>query len=113
MTWEIYLLSIIDNFRDVITAAIFLSVTAVLAWAWLIAISQDPESPGSLVKEMRPVLLAAICPALLLAALAITPTRKDIIESYVMVEGKQVLTAEKVEAVVERVDELVEKHLNQ
>ena len=107
--WSLYFLSIVDNGRGV--AVFVLCACAAAAFVALMVSSANFERAANetgrrIVKPfIKPV--AVICGVALLV-LVLLPTRRDVIESYLMLEGQEIVNTKTAEKVGDRVDKLLD-----
>ena len=109
----VWLLSIIDKIECLFPLGIIFG--CITSFVFLIArvgereLHKDP-TPTIVAKHMKPVMI--IC-AIIAIIGALVPSRRDLVESYLMIHGSKVVTAENAEkaidGTVKRIDKLIEK----
>jgi hypothetical protein len=109
----IWLLSISDKIECLFPMGFVFGVISIIVFAFAKACEiENPENPGpaALAKYMKLVLICCFTAGLVGM---LTPSRKSLVESYFMVHGSKVVTAENAEkaidGTVKRIDKLIEK----
>lgn len=113
---NLYLLSILNSINNTALVATLLTLISCIARA-MMAYEVAYNGPGG-VQDSRvagnKASLAVIRPhALVIVGLLlvnlITPSRKDLTEAYIMMEGRKVATAEGLTAAVQKLADIAEK----
>lgn len=117
---NVYWLSILEGINDAIHCSAF--IAGMISVVLLIAgVAMKIESIGCEgEKEMHQAgaklhkILCFSVPLIfiLIFAGAFVPTKRDIIEAYIMIEGKGIINAENADKAIKRVDEITERILD-
>jgi uncharacterized membrane-anchored protein len=116
MTWLIYLLSIIDSVSIFFGVSGFLTV--LVSGIWAIACLSDFTSYSTkMQEEKRPAFWKAIRVSkiagtvgiILMVIGVLVPDKRDLIQAYLMVEGRKVANVEQVEEIVDGVMKRVDR----
>ena len=105
MSLELYLLSILDNARIFLT---ILGATLIFTLFFYYC---------SIVGEKKPLnkklLVSLIIPAFLSFFICgFTPTKKSLIESYLIIEGQKIITSENADKFFQKLDEKSDEIIN-
>ena len=105
-----YLLSILDRIAE--TLEVIGALGGLLAFCLCVwyFIQRYEDSEHELLPKIKRGLIAALVVCVVFSVCAVlVPTKADLIQAYLIVEGRKVLTAENIEqitdAVVERIEE--------
>ena len=113
MSMEIYWLSILDNGRGALATLGFLLFGITLLATFGSVIVREEISDKDKAERMSRGLLRTAAAALIAMLLCVairgfTPTKRDIIEAYIIIEGQHIVNSENAEKVLIRTDELVD-----
>lgn len=96
--FKVYLLSIMESF-SILLGLLFVFAAGIAVWAAIEFFKTEDEEHAKTAKFW--MYVGWILTIFFLYASALIPTKKDLIESYVIVKGKQVVESQKTGAVVD------------
>jgi hypothetical protein len=107
--WSLYFLSIVDNARVAAGLVIAASVTAAFL-CFMMSFASFEKATNERGREIAKPFVKPIAASFFIAMLFLVlfPTRRDVIESYLMLEGQEIVNAKNAEKVGERVDKLLD-----
>ena len=113
MTWEIYLLSIMDGLGVGVGILGGLSgtigfVCCLVGALFVLSPIDEEDTPRFRLLLKAGIGMCVVATFCLLVSMAI-PTKRDIIEAYIMVEGSKVANAENVEDAAKNVSDKLDK----
>ena len=110
---DIYWLSILDNAHEVARPMVGIGgLLGTIALAVSIGMVGD-DGCKHVVKPLRRLSFILLSVAIVGLVLYIfVPTKRDLIEAYIIIEGKEIVNAENADKAIQRVDQLVERVLD-